>query len=167
MIIGRGLHRTQIYAFNVNNLSKAVHCFAHLAHGTYRCTAYSKYGSVQSARDMNLSLTVKPPTEISVSPDTVSSVMSASISTCDLLVETRNLCFIDKFNFSRMHLRIFTWITLHFLLLLWARSTIIFGKTCVATFTVMPNEIPDILLGNNFVFFRSLLLLSTIQFRCR
>jgi len=42
MINGRGLHRTQIYAFNVNNLSKVVHGFAHLAHGTYRCTAYSK-----------------------------------------------------------------------------------------------------------------------------
>jgi len=55
----------------------AVHGFAHLTHGTYRCTAYSKYGSVQAARDMNLSLTVKPQTEISVSPDIVSLVKLA------------------------------------------------------------------------------------------
>jgi len=64
---------------------------------------------------MNLSLTVKPPTEISVSPDIVSSVKSASISNCDLLVETRNLCSIDKFNFSKFHLRIFNSILLCFL----------------------------------------------------
>jgi len=77
MIIGKGVQNTQIHESKVYTLSKAVHGFAHLPHGTYRCTAYSKYGSVLSARDMNLSLTVKPPTEISVSPDTVSSVKLA------------------------------------------------------------------------------------------
>ena len=66
MTIWRGVKNTQTHASKVYTLSKGVHGFALLAHGTYRCTAYSKYGSVQSARDMNLSLTVKPPTEISV-----------------------------------------------------------------------------------------------------
>jgi hypothetical protein len=46
------------------------------AHGTYHCTAYLKYGSVQSAGDMNLSLSVKLPTEISASPDTVKNVIN-------------------------------------------------------------------------------------------
>jgi len=54
--------------------SKAVHGFAHLAHGTYHFSAYSKYGSVQSARDMNLSFIAKTVTAISVPPDILSSV---------------------------------------------------------------------------------------------
>ena len=112
---------------------------------------YSKYGSVQSARDMNLSLTVKPPTEISVSPDTVSSVKSASTSNCVLLVEARNL-----YLYSKMHLRIFNSIPLYFSLLPWASLTIIGGWTRVATHTVRPIEFRDRLLGNNFVFLRIL-----------
>jgi hypothetical protein len=96
MIIGRGVQSTQIHAPKMFTLSKAVHVFARLAHGTYHCTAFSKYGSVQSAREMNRSLTVKPPTEISLSPDTVSSILSAVISNCDLLVETRNLYSTDS-----------------------------------------------------------------------
>jgi hypothetical protein len=141
--------------------SKAVQGFAHLAHGTYHCTVYSKYGSVQSARDMTLSLTIKPPTEISVSPDTVWSVKSASISKCDLLVETRTLYSTYKFNFSKIHLRIFNSIPLYFSLLPFGSSTIIGGRTRVAAFTVQHIEFPDILLWNKFVFFRNPLLFPT------
>jgi len=70
----RGVQSTQIHACKVYTLNKAVHGFVHLAHGTYSCTEFSIYDTVQSARYMNLSLTVNPPTEISVSPDTVSSI---------------------------------------------------------------------------------------------
>ena len=58
----RGVQSTQIHASKVYTLSKAVHGFAHLPHGTYNCTAFSIYDTVQSARYMNLSLTVNPPT---------------------------------------------------------------------------------------------------------
>jgi len=54
MTNGRELQNTQIRTSKVHTLSKAVHGFAHFAHGTYHCTANSEYGSVQSARDMNL-----------------------------------------------------------------------------------------------------------------
>ena len=72
MTNGNSVQSAQIHASKLCTLSKAVNGFAHFAHGTYHFSAYSKYGSVQSARDMNLSLTVKPPTAISVSPDAVS-----------------------------------------------------------------------------------------------
>ena len=86
----RRAQSTQIHASEVYTLCEAVHGFAHITHGTYYCTASCKFGSVQSARDMNLSLTVKAPTEISLSPDTISSVMSVPISNCDILVEKIN-----------------------------------------------------------------------------
>ena len=116
-IILRGVQRAPIHASKVYTLSKAVHGFAHFTHGTYHCTASTKYVSVQSGRNINLSLTVKPPTAISVSPDTVSSVVSALFSKCDLVVETRNFYTIDKFNFPKLHLRIFNSIPLYFSLL--------------------------------------------------
>jgi hypothetical protein len=161
MTIGRGVQTIHIHVSVIYNPSKAVQGFAHLAHGTYHCNVYSKYGSVQSARDMNLSLTVKPPTEISVSADTVWSVKSASISNCDLSVETRTLYYIDKFNFPKMHLRIFNSIPLYFTSLPWGSLTVIGGRTSVAAFTVQHIEFPNILLWNKFVYFRNPLLFPT------
>jgi len=128
MTNGRGVHSVQIYTSKVYTLSKAVHVFAHLAQGTFHFTASTKYGSVQSARDMKLSFTVKTPTDISVSPDTVSSFKSASISNCDLLEETRNFYSADKFNIPKMHLRIFNPFPLYFSLLPWALLILILGE---------------------------------------
>jgi hypothetical protein len=85
MVIGRGVQSTHIHASKVYTRSKGVHGFAHLWHGTYQCTTYSTYDTVQSARDMNLSLINKPPTEISVSPDIVSSIVPVFISNCIFL----------------------------------------------------------------------------------
>jgi len=105
MTIGWGAQSTQIHASEVYTLSKAVHGFAHFGQGSNHSTVSCKYDSVQSERDMNLSLAVKPPTEISVYPDIVLSVKLVSIPNCDLSVETRNLYSTDRFHFSNMHLK--------------------------------------------------------------